>query len=184
VLPSGSTILRRFGSIVDVANLLELPAARDKARESYYEGDLGEYIKAIKSYIKNNNPDQVELKRAIAEGKIPGVNSSIYKHHQDLIDRLKLKEKLYKYSTESKYSDEEIIKKIEEAFESGREQNIKNYPASSTGKPFFYLSRLEYDNMRKSGVLKNAPSSQLLTKKFGPYWENVLSWFELNKNSQ
>src|SRR3989338_6218810 len=80
LIPSIYTLIKHFGSIVKIANLLELPTNRSRPNESYYEGDRSEYIKALKLYIQERNPTRKELRDAVTHCKIPGVPSTIFNH--------------------------------------------------------------------------------------------------------
>ena len=86
ILPSLTTFDHHFGSIIHVANLLGLPAGEANPRESYFESEKGEYVKAFKTYMKefeekNKRPaTRQEIHDAVNRHEIPHMPTTIFQH--------------------------------------------------------------------------------------------------------
>ena len=87
VIPSMLPYRQHFGSIVHLAQLLNLPSSGTRPRETYYEGDRSEYIQNIRFFIKEfeekngRKPTRTDIRNAINHSKIPGVSTGVLNHN-------------------------------------------------------------------------------------------------------
>jgi hypothetical protein len=186
ILPTYGTFQDHFGSIIHLANLLELPANRNRPHEIYYAGNKSEYIKALVVYVREfkkqngRNPTKTEIEQSIQDDKIQGVTTNILRH-LDIFDSLGIEKRQGVYEHENTYSDEDLIIVVKRAFEEKCKREAKRLNTESLTtkeRRKLRLRGVDYKFFRKEGVLGEAPSFDSLVrrlgKEFGPSWDEVL----------
>lgn len=87
LIPSLTTFESHFGSIIHLANLLDLPASKNKPLEYYHESERGDYMRILRAYIKEHKPTRSQLRHAISRSEIPGIPTRIF-HYFDVFNSL------------------------------------------------------------------------------------------------
>jgi len=176
-LPSAHTFSQHFGSIHNLASLLQAPTARSRSAEYYYEGDRYKYIRAIKEYAKKHNCTRKELTLAIVSAKVPGVPSSAIEKIDNLYDFLGIEDRQGKHIAINTFEEVDLISVVKKAFEKKCVQEAKKLGKDSLtyeerGK--IKLKGTDYDLLREEDWPTKSTLTKRLGKEFGPSWDDVL----------